>query len=655
MTDIDSDLIEHATPHYTPQRPILRGFFSISRAKIPYFQTNIALEDAAQELKLVESLPSDLRSKWRLEELFQREIDWRRVDHEIVEGYLKRPEKLQFFNAITVALLPIGGNRMLAGDYGDTPTPPNLPTKYSAPPWTAINIGGVELVCANSSPHGYLRWDPKSVFPATIDGQHRLAALKKLHSGGNLTQANLDTSIPVIFLVLDERAGLNIDSFSYGDDQNHLLTIVREVFIDLNKSAQRVSRTRQILLDDQEIESRCVRELLAPRIGDRTQERLPLGLVHWQHKVTAKFNAGDQTGPFITTVELLHAVVRDILDIKKPKDPNEESQIRTFIRSVENSLDVSQVIARNPGRYHGMAPLDSYVERYYLRDGFEQPLANLPAPYLRACNDGFCEHWRRPLVEVLTKFEPYRAFINEVDKRGGIDGDLAFYLCLPHKAQQQQVKDWGEDRYKKLDMPLKQLASMKQDDWPFFAVFQKGLLSATATAWQHFDLVPGVSERNLDEFLNRWIDFLNDHWRRGIFTVRRPLRENGPALFWSGVSLNPSSRTIKWNNVTVTRISGLLLLWWYIRTSGKSRIPTFIKKVETRESDSSYPKARKAIEALRKGLEGAVVGPDEELEEQEITKRVDERLRDILSVALPPAHSEQVVDDPGAASDSLGD
>ena len=33
--------------------------------------------------------------------------------------------------------------------------------------------------------------------------------------------------------------------------------------------------------------------------------------------------------------------------------------------------------------------------------------------------------------------------------------------------------------WRKLDTPLKELAKMKEDDWPFYAVFQKGLLRAT--------------------------------------------------------------------------------------------------------------------------------------------------------------------------------
>ena len=172
------------------------------------------------------------------------------------------------------------------------------------------------------------------------------------------------------------------------DDANQILGIVREVFIDLNKSAVAPVRARRILLDDQEIECRSIRHLLATRIGEVPPDRLPLGLVHWQHNVTAKFNAGKQTGPFVTTVELLYSIVRDVLDIQLPKDPLEEAHVRKFVSSVEDSLRVSDLVAANPDRYQNVPRLINYVEQHYLKEGFEQPFSNLPGPYLRLVTTG---------------------------------------------------------------------------------------------------------------------------------------------------------------------------------------------------------------------------------------------------------------------------
>ena len=104
-------------------------------------------------------------------------------------------------------------------------------------------------------------------------------------------------------------------------DENPILTVVREVFIDLNKHAEEVERARRILLDDQDIESRCLRELLATRVGEQEEGRLPLGIVHWQHQVAAKFNVSKRTGPFVTTVELLYSILSDIFAVRSPERP----------------------------------------------------------------------------------------------------------------------------------------------------------------------------------------------------------------------------------------------------------------------------------------------------------------------------------------------
>ena len=81
LDDIDDVFVSEGEPHYTKRRPVLAGSFNLSRATaIPYFQSVMSLREVEEELQLIENLPSDLRDRWSLEELFQREIDWDRVD-----------------------------------------------------------------------------------------------------------------------------------------------------------------------------------------------------------------------------------------------------------------------------------------------------------------------------------------------------------------------------------------------------------------------------------------------------------------------------------------------------------------------------------------------------------------------------------------------
>ena len=627
--NIEDALLATEASDYTPLRPVLRGSFHINKASIPYFQGLMTLEEVEKELKLVEDLPSDLRSKWRLEELFQREIDWKRVEDDIVKGYLRRPEKLQFFNSLTVALLPLNDKRMLDKDYGAPGKAPALNAERFAKPWEAKNVGGVQVITAPTITNGFISWDKRRIFAATIDGQHRLAALQMLVQGGNLPLSTLTTSIPIIFLLLDENVGLSVPEAQFVDDSNKILGIVREVFIDLNKSAKAVVRARRILLDDQEIECRAIRQLLAPRIGEVPPDRLPLGLVHWQHNVTAKFNGGKQTAPFVTTVELLHSIAQDVLDIQPPKDPLEEAHVRKFISSVEDSLGVSDLVAANPDRYQNFPRLINYVEQNYLKEGFEQPFSNLPGPYLRACDDGFKRYWQPLFYGLLMDFKPYRNFIEQVRTRGGLEGDLAFYLALPERGQKQQANEWGQERVNKIDKPLEELARMKVKDWPFYAVFQKGMFRAASTVWRHS--VPAAADENESaSFLAKWIAFLDKIFDEGLLELHAPLQKDTSSELWFGVALNPGAKTVKWNESTVERINFLLLLWWYIHSNELRSPQRFITKLEKPKSNEKYPRGKDAVKALKKSLMSVVMGPDAELTDEEVEERVTNRLVTIL-------------------------
>src|SRR5262249_30051506 len=143
---------------------------------VPYYQALLSLHEVVYDLKPLEALPSEIRSKWNLEEAFERNINRKRVDEVLVAGYFHRPEKLKFFNSITVALLPLNEQGMLAHSYGETPRQPDLREALKKEPWKVVNAGGVQIITNEKSPNGYIRWDPKRIFPATIDGQHRLAA-----------------------------------------------------------------------------------------------------------------------------------------------------------------------------------------------------------------------------------------------------------------------------------------------------------------------------------------------------------------------------------------------------------------------------------------------------------------------------------------------
>ena len=213
------------------------------------------------------------------------------------------------------------------------------------------------------------------------------------------------------------------------------------------------------------------------------------------------------------------------------------------------------------------------------------------------------------------------------------------------KAQKKQAEEWGEQRYVKLDTPLKELAEVKEDDWPFFAVFQKGLLRATKNALVHSKSVAGLGSASEGEVLAKWIEFLDTCWDRGLLKVKGQVAAVGTTEFWAGISLNPGSRTVKWSDASVERISSLLTLWWQIYANKLARVGPFLKKAEAPRGDESHPGAKKALRVLRGALPPTVKYGEDDLAEEEVTKRVQRRLRAILQLGRHGEASSSDVDE----------
>ena len=173
---------------------------------------------------------------------------------------------------------------------------------------------------------------------------------------------------------------------------------------------------------------------------------------------------------------------------------------------------------------------------------------------------------------------------------------------------------------------------MKKDDWPFFAVFQKGLLRATKNALVHSKTVAGLGSASEGEILAKWIEFLDTCWDRGLLKVKCPGAAVGTTELWAGISINPGSRTVKWSEASVERIYSLITLWWQIYANNLARVGAFLKKAEAPHGDESFPGAKKALKALRRALPPAVKYGEDDLAEEEVTNRVQKRLVAILKL-----------------------
>ena len=373
---------------YTEPLLFIPGEYRLSQVgRVYYLVAVMSLQDLVDQIKLVEDISEKARVSWSLEELFQRDISWDRVQKELVNGYLKDANKQSFFNSLTIALLPQKGLE-IEEDYGE----PELSPSAAYPSWEKIDVGNICIEYGPRRSIGVIRWHKDRIFPVAIDGQHRLAALKKYCEEGKdhlLLGDVLDTKIPLIFLILDKSVGFE------GRSKNLLVTL-REIFIDLNRNARKVPKSRVILLEDLNIQAFCVRTLLAEKAREDFPHVLPLSMVIWQEDEW-KFDADSKFSYAITSVLNLNEIVGFCLDVKpfEEIDPLDEPRVRTYVTQLSAKLELDTEIEASIKEH-----LELCIDR---RDPF-----SFKDEHLAAFRKAFKEQWTSHITGVIREFIPYR-------------------------------------------------------------------------------------------------------------------------------------------------------------------------------------------------------------------------------------------------------
>lgn len=500
-----------ATPHFD----FLFGRYRLSPWVIPYFSTIIPIRDAAASLRLAADFPGSDDVRWRLDELYQREIDWPRVERKIVP-YLHATDQPQFFNALTIALLPLekdlsaldrcfgNAHEWSAPDLKDAE---RFEKTLTAGPikcgfWTAWT----EFSQAEAKT-GQLRWNPDEVFAVALDGQHRLAAIKEfVKKKGKPDRHMDDTSVPVIFVVLDP-------AFGYvAPRPTPLVEVLRTVFIDLNKHAKIPTRARQILLDDKDPASICVRALIGGALRDGIDElherpaRMPLSLVDW-HTEQAKFD----DGPYVTTILVLDWAIAELTGAKPVQDFTDYSAIRRQLKALAQSLAIDLSAAQK--RLDGL-------EQFEMRPfGFSE---EEDGNELDLIANAFQHVWNPVFTVLLTEFTPYRRLIEFRTKKSAFALDFANWYRLRWQHKKDRYAGRATEEYRQFlgrlatktvpvsEQQLDEVLStiereIKRDNLAFNVVFQRAYFLAfvqlrLVTDWHLDELAPDdVDFNELDE------------------------------------------------------------------------------------------------------------------------------------------------------------
>lgn len=497
-----AELANVATDH-SIEVPFLKGSFAIGSTAVPYFSAALPAGQLRAMLRLPSQLPVDPDQPIRLEELFQRELDESRVTDRIMP-YLRNDGRLRFFNALTVALLPLDPDdpRRLASGY---PQRDDLaPPAHSG--WDATAVGPIVVSHPpGNSDLGELRWNNRLTLPVILDGQHRFRAIEKLlaDSAGQLFSDLASVRISILFLIFDERVGFR------PAEPMSVLASCRVIFVDLNMHAVTVPRARLALLDDQSPWSMSLRSIISPGVGlddalpaqrvDNTG-RLPLTLINWRGG-DAKFDSG----PYVTSLLTLQDMVEHVLGAPRFRDLDYDRA-----RDAMNRIAVRLNIEETDG--FSLAEVQQSIDDAE-RD--ERPF-ELSRKQAGAVGGAFASRLGQRITRPLVALAPYAVLTERLVTVGLIGTEMEPWLSfndVERKTLLEQLR--AED-------PAGEVARIAQevkgDEFrlAFQVVFQKAFIYSANSMVGAADALADLWELDLPEgqdrevaALNAWIDRFN--------------------------------------------------------------------------------------------------------------------------------------------------
>ena len=599
---------------YTQPVTFMRGEYSLGNYTIPYFSTILPFGIVAKSLELFENFPNSEDIAWDIKELFQRDIAWDRVETEI-KRYLDNERHPHFFNALTVALLPKArGEDSQTWEFDEEAKVQPLLEEGLV---ESVNYGGIQIssflgdgeLDGRIGGAGRLRWDPRRIIPIAVDGQHRLAAIKK-YCEGLSSDAVLD-AVPVIFLVPHQEFGYR----EPGTSEHNMVESLRRIFIDLNKNARPVSQTRNILLDDNDIVSVCTRSLIGERLqAEGNGERLPLGIIDWSSG-KGKFD----TGPFITTVVTLNQIVSQVIDWNKVKrsEPTGPSDSNTNYRN-----QLKRAFGLDDGT------LDDLMNEVEACQNVEVPVT-FQREEVAKIEAAFIAKYRSIFFKVLTNLLPYKDLLSYAEDNDMLQPRFVNLYILDKVAKNSRARQykfdqilekmrkdpdvtWNQDQH--YEAPLAHVnEELKKDNWFYKVVFQKALFESL------FTLLNQAEEFNFSEdedseiaFVDFWISSMNTFVEKGFASEGI---KSSQEYFWNGIGRNAVGN-IEYTNVSISRISNWLNVWVYMSylANTEGSIPQY--RELTRENEGVKDFLAKSVLDYALGLpEKLVVSTTQEVED----------------------------------------
>lgn len=492
-----------AGPRLTDQLIYLKGRYNIGEAALPYFSVSVTVDDAVSMLKLARDIVFEPKEPIRLTELFQRDINFERVEDEIVP-YLERPQHLKFFNSLTVVLLPVDPQKKVVLDRYPEPDPALVAGGSQT-------VGGIQVTPSKNNPQiGHIRWNRDTIYPVIVDGQHRFSALKEAYEDDDFPWRTglRETQLPVLLILPHEDVGYKLPA---GSQSLTVLQACRSIFIDLNKHAVAVPPARRYLLDDQDPAAVCMRAILSDGTAGATggdvfarissSKRLPLAVVNWVEG-GPKFDNDEFLTSVITMYDLVRTTLgRDALSLGEDYDQN-----RSAIESLKVRLDLPNELADKLAESIDAAERDEVPFEYSLDD-------------LASIGDQFRIGRGQFIWSTLSGFKPYSELLRKYAETGFLGGDLENWLILDKPGRRAvELARAGGSNGPKPSVAAAEIWGEIKKRWPiaYQVVFQKVLIrsvnnlftvrASLASLWQE----PNLADKDFAEFHALWLKRCNE-------------------------------------------------------------------------------------------------------------------------------------------------
>ena len=553
-----------------------------------FFESNFIIGSSELKIKIIDypvkdSGKSDIVyfnelpgvAKLPISSFIQRNLDEERVK-DIYKGYLKRESGIKFYPPIIASFIPFK-NQTLEGKFNGTYSVEKtknvihkIKTEYNLIDKTTFdqnsNKGIFEIKETQESEGGLIAWDKENIRLIIIDGQHRLKSLEKYYNQKDLKFDQL--SIPIC--ILDLR-----------DYEDSVIKALRDIFIALNDRAKAIDPGRLILLNDYDISSVLVQEILN-YIDDASDDKVK----ELKQMIDLSCDKNKHSDEHLTGVTTLYYILYDTFFDRKVFDLSDIkshtiNKAKNFIKAIDGTLKVLEPFQLNK-------PADLKVYNLSIEDNLNNQLSTenkeedseddndsnvfylkLKQGHFNLIRNNFKKKLIQSILKIFTETTPYQKYIDDFEKLSDTDKEILLRKGLGDK-NQKELND------------LKQ--SKKQYEIMRSVVGQKGLFYVFFKKYY----LQGKNVSDFIEDINSLVETFSD-----IFEKKKTITiDNKNCDFWDGICLRNNNMDNSLN--AAKRISYVLS---FLLACQKSNQDT-LRKIQKHLNNKNFENLKNLIGGL---------------------------------------------------------